>query len=214
MNIPKASSINQYSSCQNPYNLFNKHLFKESLPPCILTFPRKRNAYGFFVNNRWSNHQQNIIYEISLSPDSLELQIEEIMSILVHEMVHLWQYEFGKPCSGDYHNRQWGFKMKEIGLMPSKTGEPGGKEIGSPMSHYILKDGQFSQTFKQIPLEYLIAWKNYQLSKISIHTPMQEKSSRNKLKYFCPSCNLNVWGKLNLHIKCEDCQLKLKTCAN
>jgi hypothetical protein len=31
--------------------------------------------------------------------------------------------------------------MKEIGLHPSATGEPGGKETGKHMSHYIVSGG-------------------------------------------------------------------------
>ncbi|MES2072429.1 MAG: SprT-like domain-containing protein [Pseudomonadota bacterium] len=31
--------------------------------------------------------------------------------------------------------------------------------------------------------------------------------SRSKTKYYCPDCGVNVWGKPNLSIRCEDCDL-------
>jgi hypothetical protein len=61
------------------------------------------------------------------------IQIDEavfggVLSTLVHEQAHLWQHHFGKPGRGRYHNREWAAKMVEIGLIPSATGEPGGKQ--------------------------------------------------------------------------------------
>ena len=67
-------------------------------------------------------------------------------STLAHEMAHAWQYHFGKPSAeAGYHNVEWGTKMEEIGLMPSNTGEPGGKRTGQQMTHYIVEDGPFAE---------------------------------------------------------------------
>jgi len=35
--------------------------------------------------------------------------------------------------------------MKEIGLQPSSTGEPGGKETGQTVSHYIIPGGRYAK---------------------------------------------------------------------
>jgi hypothetical protein len=43
-----------------------------------------------------------------------------------------------KKCRGGYHDRVWGAKMEEVGLMPSNTGLPGGKKNGQQMTHYII----------------------------------------------------------------------------
>jgi hypothetical protein len=37
--------------------------------------------------------------------------------------------------------------MERVGLMPSSTGEPGGKRTGQKVSHYILADGPFARAF-------------------------------------------------------------------
>lgn len=52
--------------------------------------------------------------------------LADTLSTLVHEMVHVWQhYAPVKKCRGGYHDRVWGAKMEEVGLMPSNTGLPG-----------------------------------------------------------------------------------------
>jgi hypothetical protein len=35
--------------------------------------------------------------------------------------------------------------MREIGLQPSSTGEPGGMETGQTVSHYIIPGGRLAQ---------------------------------------------------------------------
>jgi hypothetical protein len=40
--------------------------------------------------------------------------------------------------------------MKQIGLQPSATGQPGGKETGQSMSHYIIADGHYAKTYAKL----------------------------------------------------------------
>jgi len=66
---------------------------------------------------------------------------EEILSTLVHEMVHHWQGHFGKPGRGRYHNHQWADKMEALGLVPTHTGLPGGRKVGQLVTHSIVAGG-------------------------------------------------------------------------
>ena len=99
---------------------------------CLITLQRKSHTLGYFSSNRFSEALgQKLIDEIALNPDHLEgRSTREALSTLVHEMVHLWQAHFGDVSRGGYHNAEWAAKMEEIGLMPSETGEPGGKNVG------------------------------------------------------------------------------------
>jgi hypothetical protein len=58
-------------------------------------------------------------------------------------MVHCWQHCFGTPGRDYYHNREWADKMIIIGLMPSSTGEIGGRITGQVMGDYIIEGGKF-----------------------------------------------------------------------
>lgn len=195
-----------HKALQQAYEYFNIHLFESTLPNCILNFSRKRNAMGFFFAESWK--QDNLVqHEISLNPDWLQVSPIEIMSVLVHEQGHLWQYCFGKPSKGNYHNLEFARKMFQIGLVCSKTGKPGGKPTGVGMSHYIKEGGAFEKAFNKMPQEYLLPWINSHQKEKSREE--EKKDSKGKTCYTCPSCMLKVWGKTDLSIYCGDCKHKL-----
>jgi hypothetical protein len=54
---------------------------------------------------------------------------------LCHWLIH------AAPPRRSYDDRQRAAKMKEIGLQPVTTGEPGGKETGQSVTYYILPRG-------------------------------------------------------------------------
>jgi hypothetical protein len=45
--------------------------------------------------------------------------------------------------------------MEAIGLIPSATGELGGKRTGWRVSHYVASGGKFAKAFEQMPEKYL-----------------------------------------------------------
>jgi hypothetical protein len=57
------------------------------------------------------------------------------------------QHQFGKPPRNSYHDKQWAGKMRQIGLIPTATGEEGGKETGQKMHHLIEEGGPFQRAF-------------------------------------------------------------------
>nr|WP_025465377.1 SprT-like domain-containing protein [Acinetobacter baumannii] len=83
----------------------------------------------------------------------------EVLQTLVHEMVHAWQFHFGKPGRRGYHNKEWADKMEAIGLMPSSTGKPGGARTGEKMADYAIPGGLFMQaTDKLLTQDFKISW--------------------------------------------------------
>jgi predicted SprT family Zn-dependent metalloprotease len=135
---------------------------------------------------------------ISLTPMHLNRDLKLVFGTLVHEMCHLWQQDFGKPSKNGYHNKEWAEKMKEVGLHPSNTGDEGGKETGQKVTHYILDGGRFDEVFKNIPDHISLPWIGAGMSE-------KKKAVRNKVKYSCPVCEANVWGKPDMNITCGDC---------
>lgn len=207
------------------YRYFNDALFDGKLPPCILTIARKKNTHGYFAPKRWRRVEESdyATHEIALTATTLYRKPIEVFSTLVHEQVHLWQQEFGKPSRGGYHNTQWGHKMEEVGLMPSNTGRPGGKKTGQQMTHYIIAGGPYERAFNVMPEEYLLAFTSLdadiQSAQIkrrvmpsdptepttgTVAAPKTGKS-RSKVKYTCP-CGYNVWGKPALLLLCQECE--------
>ena len=121
-----------YAELQAAWRHFNKALFGNQLPPCLVTLQRRANARGYFSSERFEHRvDRSTTDEIALNPKHfVDRSPADTLSTLVHEMVHLKQQHFGKPARGRYHNKQWADWMAELGLEPTNTGEPGGKRTG------------------------------------------------------------------------------------
>ena len=151
----------QYTAYNLAFDFFNERLWDDALPPCILTFSLKnRKARGYYHANKWTHPETSTVAsEIALNPDHLrDRTLGQILSTLVHEMAHHWQHFLGDPPRSGYHDRQWAKQMKEIGLYPSSTGEPGGKETGQSCSHYIVEGGAYDEAFRDLPEEAALPW--------------------------------------------------------
>ena len=137
-------TVNFYAQLQRAFDHFNEHLFESKLPPCLITLRSSSRHYGYHHKNRFINRQGMMLDELGLQPGFFTLRpVEEVLSTLVHEMVHHWQDTHGQPSRSNPHNRQWATKMREIGLEPSASGLPGGKDTGPSMSHFIKPGGAF-----------------------------------------------------------------------
>ena len=133
-----------YAELQQAYDHFNQALFGGELPPCLITLQREKRTYGYFSAKRFSNAEGQLTDEIAMNPSYFAVvPLVETMQTLAHEMCHLWQHHFGQPGRGRYHNEEWAAKMEFIGLMPSSTGQPGGKRTGDHVADYAIEGGPF-----------------------------------------------------------------------
>lgn len=223
-----------YEELQQAYDWFNKTLFGGTLPPCLITLQRNKRTFGFFYGSRFVNRQSLKTDEIAINPAFFAVRsAEDVLSTLVHEMVHLWQYHFGKPGRRGYHNKAWGMKMKEIGLHPSHTGQPDGKETGEQMTHFILADGAYIKACRGLlATRFALSWYDRfpaQVGHIApsgggveislapvdavrgldVITDPVEPDRSNRHKYQCPECGINAWAKPNLHLVCGACRVDL-----
>lgn len=263
-----------YGAIQFAYDFFNKMLFNSALPQGVVTFHRQRKVMGYASFQRWKNPNGNRVDEIAINPEYFDdYPLIEIFQTICHEMTHLWQAHYGKPGRRGYHNKQWANKMKEIGLMPSSTGAPGGSETGEYMMDYVLLDGAFMSACQELidegfgfpwvdcfpvvrldipvvayrkdnsspvelnrsflpkvrkkknmetalvgaldetiqdgfePHEVNSPWEANAVTpnKISDFHSTIPKPKSGRIKYSCPTCHANVWGKPALNISCNDC---------
>lgn len=140
-----------YHSLQTAFEHFNAALFNGKLEKVIFTVQRQKGVMGYFAPDRWGNLKGRKCHEIAINPSYIaNARLIEVMQTLVHEMVHCWQHCFGRPGRAYYHNKEWANKMMEVGLMPSSTGEPGGKTTGQHMGDYIIKGGLFLIAFNDL----------------------------------------------------------------
>ncbi|MCZ2719969.1 SprT-like domain-containing protein [Erwinia amylovora] len=224
-----------YEELQVAYDHFNQTLFDGSLPTCLITLQREKKTYGYFSAERFVHADGKRTDEIAMNPAYFAVcPPEEIMQTLVHEMTHLWQYHFGKPGRGGYHNKEWASKMESIGLMPSSTGQPGGARTGDKMADYAIEGGLFMEEYNKLMQEdFRISWMDRfpardrllaalesgnihqfagDLSEMGIEVSengemsIKQGNKSNRIKYTCPKCETNLWGKPELNVICGDCE--------
>jgi predicted SprT family Zn-dependent metalloprotease len=192
----------QYRAFQEAYDFFNAELFAGSLPHVLVTLQRHANARGYFSPERFTGRiEKAAVHELALNPDTFTGRTdEEILSTLAHEMAHVWQQTHGTPPRRSYHDRQWAAKMKDTGLQPSTTGEPGGKETGDKVTHYIIPGGAYAKAYAKLKA------KGFQLHWQSAPAGKDAKAKKaSKTKFTCPDCGQNAWAKPDALLICGVC---------
>lgn len=202
-----------YIGMQAAYDHFNAAVFEGKLPECLITLSFHRGAYGYFRHEPFTPRTAPAKVkakkatvktdEIALNPFTFGGRTDrEILSTLVHEMVHLWQHHLPTPKkTKSHHDRVWAAKMEEIGLMPSSTGAPGGKRTGRRVSHYIIKGGVYDKAWASCNVK--LKWDGL------MHEPTHKGSRRTK--YTCPECDAHAYGKSGLNLTCGDCDVTMVT---
>lgn len=173
----------------------NVGLFGGGLPPAVVIVQRKRSAHGYFRARQFDRRGgARVLDEVALNPTTFRGRTDrEIVSTLVHEMVHLWQFHFGKPGRRGYHNRQWARKMIEVGLQPSDTGKPNGKQTGEWVSHYVLPGGAFARLWPTLQADDLrLRWQ-------ARKAPPAEQT---RVRFWCSSCDQKAWAVSTVLLLC------------
>lgn len=193
-----------YTGLDKAFNHFNKTLFEERLPPVLFTLTRKRNAHGYFWPEQFKHREDgDTTHEIALNPNTMDRSLEAVLSTLVHEMTHLEQEEFGTPGKKGHHNLAWVQLMLRVGLIPSVTGEPGGKQTGRKMTHYIDPEGVFVDALKQLTdTGFDLPYFTQPVSKEA----GAKKKDLSKVKRECPCCSAKAWAKQGMRIICGECE--------
>jgi hypothetical protein len=155
-------TIAAYSEWQTAYTHFNRRLFSDELPSCLITLDTKaKHVLGYFVPQRFIGASEETVDQLAMNPKHfLRRTVTETLSTFVHEMCHVWTYHYGKMKNKRfYHNEEWAQKMESVGLMPSSTGLPGGKKTGKQLSHYMIEGGPFEKVRKELLAEnFRISW--------------------------------------------------------
>ncbi len=173
--MSKNATLDTYNELQIAYDFFNAQLFDNALPSCLITLQREKRTLGYYSWNRFVNAQGEQIDELAMNPSYFGVRtIAETLSTLCHEQVHTFQFHFGTPSRNGYHNKEWANKMEEIGLVPSNTGQIGGKRTGQQMTHYIKKGGKFEKACKKL------LTKKFKLSWYDRFPPMTEEAAKTK----------------------------------
>lgn len=180
----------QYSAYSQMFQHFNRELFASRLPQPMLTFSRRKMAYGLFIPEAWIGRDGEPIHEIALNPDQLsERTALEVASTLVHEICHEWQQLFGKPSRSGYHNKEFAEIMEARGLWTTSNGRMDGRRTGQKITHVILEGGAFERSFARMPEEVYLPFICQRRS-----PQLKQPRDRSKTKYTCPATGKSFWA--------------------
>src|SRR5450755_159187 len=91
--------------------------------------------------------------------------------------------------------------MKEIGLQPSTTAQPGGKETGQSVSHYIVPGGPYAKAYAKLAATgFKLRWQSRPDG-----DPTRKAKKASKTKFSCPECGQNAWAKPDALLICGNC---------
>lgn len=191
------------------YRELNADKFAGALEVPIITIQSTPRAYGHVtVGKVWRNAKDERQYELNIGAGTLDRPIENTVSTLLHEMVHIYHLQNGiQDCSrgGTYHNGKFRDKAVSIGLVIEHD-ERIGWSITNPseeLINYIIEKG----------------WSDIMIGRsdgvrVSIGTgsnsgaipqsPEPPKPSSTR-KYICPSCGMSVRAIKTVRIICADC---------
>lgn len=129
------------------YNTINADLFGGELPTPIITVQSKPGTYGHCSCAKVWRNKDTEQYEMNIAAEALDVEIEEVLDTLIHEMVHLYCRENGiQEVSrvGKYHNGKFKALAEEKGLVCYKAGQYGWNTQGKGndrLTEYALEKG-------------------------------------------------------------------------
>lgn len=195
-----------YDSLHDAFDHFNETLFDNRLPPVMITLHRKRNARGYFWADQWRREDDDDLQmpEIALNPEHMGRTPAEVLSTLVHEMVHHQQQVEGTPPKSPYHNKEWASMMDAVGLQPTTTGTEDGARTGRNCTHLIEAGGRFA-----VSCEKLLERNDFDISWFTVPKVTEKKKDLSKVKHICPDCGDKVWGKQGIYVVCGTCDERM-----
>jgi len=188
----------QHSRLQFAADLFNQELFGGRLKPVYLTVQHKPGSWGVFMPDRYRSAAGDVVSAIALdSVTAVERPLIELLSTLVHEQCHQAVYEAGQHRGAGGHGPQWRQWMDGVGLPPVQIG-PTWRQA----THRIDPAGPFTRVFRERAADLQAL-------------PWQEESNRSakgksgsptdRVRFQCPSCLQNAWGKPSAQLACGVC---------
>lgn len=91
----------------------NNFLNGKLLSAAISLSPDRWRRLGWFLYGR---DGLALNYRVNLNTLHLTRKTEEVLATLLHELLHLEEYLFGKPGKHNYHNKAFRLRCEELGI--------------------------------------------------------------------------------------------------
>ncbi len=200
--------VEQSAAYSLAFEHLNGELFGGALEPCMLVLSRNSESIGgYFSPNRWANEEgAKVIHEIGINANRMKaLEIHELFGKMVHEMVHLFQFQKGSAGRVGYHNQEFVSFAEGLGLKV----EGGGQAVSTS----VVDGGKAAMAIASLPDEAIWPWLAASSDACEDggggQTPppvvQGPKKSGKRQKYCCPVCGLNAWARFGASLICGEC---------
>ena len=214
--MKQMTSYNRVAGYLNKiFDLLNEEFFENELSRPTITIQSTPRAYGHFSlrEDTWVSKLGGT-HEINIGAGTLSRPIEEVVSTLLHEMVHYYNYERGvQDCSrgNTYHNRKFREEAERRGLIVEHSDKYGWSHT-SPSD--LLLDFVLENDLSDILINRN-EFSGFQMGGTGTHsgtpiTPTAKKSSSRK--YICPCCGTSIRATKKVNIGCLDCGVPMIEC--
>lgn len=209
--LVKSSRVVGY--LEKMYRQLNADKFNNELEEPIITIQSTPNAYGHVTCSRIWKTKDVQRFELNIGAGTLDRPIENVVSTLLHEMVHIYNLMNDiKDCSrgNTYHNKKFKGKAEEVGLI-IECHPTYGWTLTSPSESLI--DYICNQGWEDILINrgerLRVAVGGASGSKGPDNSPTPAKTSSTR-KYQCPCCKMSVRATKVVNIVCGDCCEKME----
>ena len=214
--MKQLTSYNRVAGYLNKiFDLLNEEFFENELSRPTITIQSTPRAYGHFSlrEDTWVSKLGGT-HEINIGAGTLSRPIEEVVSTLLHEMVHYYNYERGvQDCSrgNTYHNRKFREEAERRALNVEHSDKYGWSHT-SPSD--LLLDFVLENDLSDILINRN-EFSGFQMGGTGTHngtpiTPTAKKSSSRK--YICPCCGTSIRATKKVNIGCLDCGVPMIEC--
>lgn len=194
------------------FDLLNEHFFDNELEPLTITIMSTPAAYGHFSTRKdtWIS-SNGVSHELNIGAGTLARPIEELLSTLMHEMVHYYCHihaikDVSRGCM--YHNKLFKKAAEAHALIVERHPKYG-------WSITKASDELISFAAEHKLLDISITRNEFQWLRIPGLTGTSDKAiiknKSNSRKYICPCCGNSVRATKLVNIACMDCDEEM-TC--
>ena len=207
----KMSRITSY--LEKIYRQLNKDKFNNELEEPVITVQSTPRAYGHVTCGRVWKSKDVQRFELNIGAGTLDRPIENVVSTLLHEMVHIYHLQNDiQDCSrgNTYHNKKFKEKAESVGLKIDYDSRIG-YSITSPSDELILYICDMGwndilsnrEEFTRVAIGGGAAGTGK--SKTGDDDEEQPKKKSSTRKYICPKCGMSVRATKTVRIMCVDC---------
>ena len=209
--MKELTSYNRVAGYLNKlFDLLNYRFFEGALSRPTITIQSTPRAYGHFSlrEDTWISKLGGT-HEINIGAGTLARPIEEVVSTLLHEMVHYYNYENGiQDCSrgNTYHNKHFKQEAESRGLNVTHSDRYGWShtEPTEELLDFVIDNGLTDILLNRNEFT------GFQIGGTGTHSggtqitvkPPRTSSTR---KYICPCCGMSVRATRVVRIACMDC---------